>query len=142
MAKQRVAKPKAGGRWSVARFRAFIKSLLRAGTMRWAPKYDALKAAFVKRGVNPKTGKLAKLHKCNHCSKLFPMNAVKVDHIKPVVDPNVGFVSWDMYIDRMFCEVENLQVLCDPCHDFKTKTESKKQHHLPTTKAVRIRTRR
>jgi 5-methylcytosine-specific restriction endonuclease McrA len=141
MARSLKPKPKAGGRWTIARYRAFIKSLLRAGTMRWAPKYDALKAAYVKRGVNPKTGRMSKLHKCNSCCKLFPMNAVRVDHILPVVDPAVGFVSWDSYIERMFCEVENLQVLCNPCHDFKTKSESKKSRKAVHFKPVRFRTR-
>jgi hypothetical protein len=39
------------------------------------------------------------------------------------VDPKKGFVGWDVYIDRMFCEIENLQVLCKPCHKIKTDQE-------------------
>jgi len=46
-----------------------------------------------------------------------------VDHIKPVVDPAVGFTTWDDYIERMFCEADNLQVLCKACHDAKSEEE-------------------
>lgn len=50
---------------------------------------------------------------------------MQVDHIKPVVDPNTGFTSWDDFIERLYCEKENLQVLCTTCHDRKTLKEKK-----------------
>jgi len=135
-------RPKNGGQWTLARFRSFIKSLLRAGTMRWGPKYTAIKLAFVKRAVNPRTGKLCKLHRCAMCRQLFPQNAIKADHVLPVVDPKVGFVSWDEYINRMFCEVENFQALCGPCHDKKTKSDKMFSSYIPKNKALRDRKRR
>jgi hypothetical protein len=46
-----------------------------------------------------------------------------VDHINPIVDPIEGFITWDEYIDRMFCEKDNLQLLCGECHDKKTLAE-------------------
>jgi 5-methylcytosine-specific restriction endonuclease McrA len=56
----------------------------------------------------------------------FPAKDVQVDHIHPIIDPSVGFESWDETIDRMFCEKNNLQVLCtNPCH--KSKTAAEKQ---------------
>jgi hypothetical protein len=48
---------------------------------------------------------------------------VQVDHINPVVDPAKGFINWDIYIDRIFCEVDKLQVLCRSCHKEKTAEE-------------------
>ena len=48
---------------------------------------------------------------------------VHVDHIEPIVDPSVGFVSYDVLIERMFCEAPNLQVLCSECHTIKTDNE-------------------
>lgn len=46
-----------------------------------------------------------------------------VDHIAPIIDPQTGFVSWDETINRMFCEKDNLQLLCGSCHDKKTLAE-------------------
>jgi len=46
-----------------------------------------------------------------------------VDHINPVVDPAVGFVDWNTYINRMFLEEKGYQVLCHACHGIKTRDE-------------------
>ena len=116
-------KERNGGEWTEARFKSFVTSALRAASRRWPPKYKALKEAFVGRKVNAKTGKLAMHYKCAECKKLYVATDVQVDHIKPVVDPKKGFVSWDSFIDRIFCEIENLQVMCKPCHKIKTDQE-------------------
>lgn len=116
-------KKRNGGEWTDARFRSFVTSALRAASRRWPPKYKALKEAFVGRKLNAKTGKLAMHYTCAACKKLYVATDVQVDHIKPVVDPKKGFVSWDVYINRMFCEIEDLQVMCKPCHKVKTDSE-------------------
>jgi hypothetical protein len=51
------------------------------------------------------------------------VSGIYVDHIKPIIDPAVGFVSWDQTIERMFCELDNLQCICKDCHDVKTEIE-------------------
>lgn len=116
-------KKRNGGEWTEARFKSFVTSALRAASRRWPPKYKALKEAFAGRKVNAKTGKLAMHYTCAACKKLYVATDVQVDHIKPVVDPKKGFVSWDVYINRMFCEIEDLQVMCKPCHKIKTDQE-------------------
>ena len=112
-----------GGDWTDSKFKSFITSALRASSRRWPPKYKALKQAFVGRKVNVKTNKLAMHYLCVACEGEFVATDVQVDHIHPVVDPKTGFVSWDVYIDRMFCEIENLQVMCKTCHKVKTNQE-------------------
>jgi 5-methylcytosine-specific restriction endonuclease McrA len=111
------------GEWTEGRYRSFITSTLRSGMRRWPPKWKALKSAEVGRIVNKKTGKLAMHYICAGCNVPHPSKDVQVDHIEPVVNPTTGFVSWDVYIDRMFCEKSNLQVLCTTCHRVKTKEE-------------------
>lgn len=120
-------KTRNGGEWTEARFRSFVTSALRAASRRWPPKYQALKAAFVGKKVNAKTGKMAMHYKCAECKKHFVAVDVQVDHIDPVVDPKKGFVSWDVFIDRMFVEIEKLQVLCKPCHKIKTDEEKQQR---------------
>jgi 5-methylcytosine-specific restriction endonuclease McrA len=116
-------KPRNGGEWTEARFRSFVTSALRAASRRWPPKYKALKEAFVGRKVNAKTGKVAMHYECAECKKHFVAVDVQVDHIDPVVDPKKGFQTWDKFIERMFVEIEKLQVLCKPCHKIKTDQE-------------------
>lgn len=66
-----------------------------------------------------------KYYRCAITKKLFPKDAVKVDHILPVVCPEKGFTDWNSYIERLFCPVEGLQVISKKAHDAKTKGENK-----------------
>jgi hypothetical protein len=112
-----------GGKWTEARYRSFVTSTLRAGSRKWPPKYETLNAAKTEKKINKATGRLAQHYLCAMCEQEYTQKDVQVDHIKPVIDPKKGFVSWDTYIDRMFCEGKNLQVLCKVCHAEKTKLE-------------------
>ena len=111
--------------WTDGRKRSFIVSTLRAGNRRWPPRYETLNDAKTDKRINKKTGRLAQHYLCECCGLEFPAKDVQVDHILPVVDPAKGFISWDVYIERMFCDKDNLQVLCKTCHDAKTKIERK-----------------
>lgn len=113
--------------WTEGRKKAFITSTLRAGARRWPPKYEVLKEACVGTKLNAKTNRQAKHFTCNKCKKDYPSKEVQVDHIKPVVDPKIGFISWDVFIDRLFCEKKNLQVLCVTCHKVKSEKERVKR---------------
>lgn len=115
--------------WTEARYKSFIKSTLRQATRKWAPINEVLKEARVERGV----------YLCNGCKEHVPkttlnsetrkrVNNIHVDHIEPVV-PVTGWVSWDSCIERMFCEKENLQVLCGSCHKEVTDEENKQRKY-------------
>jgi len=110
--------------WTEGRRRAFITNALRAATRKWPPKYLTLNEAKTEKKKNVRTGRLAQHYLCNVCTGEFPAKEVQVDHIQPVVDPKTGFVNWDTFIDRLFCEKENLQVLCTTCHKLKTSEEN------------------
>jgi 5-methylcytosine-specific restriction endonuclease McrA len=118
-------KVRCGNQWTEARFTTFVKNLLRSGTRKWAPIQNALKKARTRRGYylcadcgeevtatikHPNTGRRTK-------------NAI-VDHINPVIDPKVGFTSWDDFVEGTFCEIDNLQVVCYACHKGKTDEET------------------
>jgi hypothetical protein len=112
-----------GGEWTVARYNSFVTSALRAASRRWPPKYQCLNDACVGPQINLKTGRMAKHYTCNECRCAYPAKDVQVDHVSAIIDPAVGFTSWDEKIDRLFCEKENLQVLCKPCHELKSNAE-------------------
>jgi 5-methylcytosine-specific restriction endonuclease McrA len=122
MARPSGPKTRCNGEWTEARYKNFIISLLRRGTSRWAPKQLVKKEARVSRGI----------YICAYCKEEVPTTIksgrkreqnIFVDHIEPIVDPNKGFTTWDEYVERMFCEKENLQLLCKACHDDKTAGE-------------------
>lgn len=113
--------------WTPARFKSFIISALRTATRRWPPKFKAMKEACIGRKTNKATNKLAYHYKCAHCKKLYVAKDIQVDHILPVVDTVNGFQGWDVFVNRMFCEKENLQVLCKPCHSIKTQMEKEER---------------
>jgi 5-methylcytosine-specific restriction endonuclease McrA len=62
---------------------------------------------------------------CNECTAVFPRKGVSADHVHPVVDPKVGFVDFNTYITRLFCERDGFQIICDECHNAKTAKERK-----------------
>jgi len=125
MARPRGELTRCGGRWTEARFRAFIENLLRSGTRKWGPVGDCEKAARTKRGY----------YRCAECKKEIPATKLTksdgkrkrtnnkfVDHIEPAV-PVTGWTDWNTYIERLFCEIDNLQLLCKSCHDSKSAEE-------------------
>lgn len=110
-----------GGVWTEGRFRGFITSALRGSMRRWPPKWETLRDARVGRKLNKKTGRKALHFRCASCRKEFPQNRVQVDH-KIAIGK---CLTWDEFIEKLFCEKDNLQVLCKVCHKKKTKKEQK-----------------
>lgn len=122
----RIGGPKTrnSGRWTEAQFTSFIKGNLRRVTSKWGPIQEVLREARTRRGF----------YMCNGCHNEVSKTTideesgkrvknVHVDHIIPVIDPDVGWVSWDSTINRMFSEKDNLQVLCYECHKIKSDDE-------------------
>lgn len=118
-----MAKKRNNGQWTEARYESFIKSALRRASVRWPPRYQTLKEAFVGKKVNKETGRQAMHYECAKCKEHFPAKQVEVNHKEPIV-PITGFDSWDGVISRMFCEKDKLEVLCKPCHKLITKEEN------------------
>lgn len=122
MARPSGPKTRCNAQWTEARFKSFVKGNLRSATRKWAPIQETAKAARRGRG----------LYECAECKEIKQkttieggkrVNNCNVDHINPAVDPAKGWEGWDVLIDRMFCEMDNLQVLCHACHLVKSNEE-------------------
>jgi 5-methylcytosine-specific restriction endonuclease McrA len=126
-----------GGAWTEGRYKGFITGVLRSGMRRWPPKWECLKSACTGQKVNKKTKRLAKHFRCNECKRDFPQKSVQVDHINPVGSCS----TWDEYIERLFCEADNLQVLCKPCHKKKTNSDNQTNRQRGRKRSASRRTR-
>jgi len=113
-------------KWTEGRRKGFLTSVIRGGFRRWPPKYLVLTSSCVGKKINKATGRIASHYLCAYCLGEFPNKEVQVDHINPVV-PSSGFTTWDDFINRLFCNEEQLQVLCKSCHAKKTKEENKQR---------------
>lgn len=109
--------------WTDGRFQGFVVSTLRAGMRRFPNKWQALSSSHCGSILNKKTNRVAKAYECASCHNLFQSKEVEVDHIMPVINPLKGFITWDDYIERLFCPLSNLQTLCKKCHKAKTAAE-------------------
>lgn len=72
-----------------------------------------------------------KRYVCADCGFPFTHKEVHVDHIETVVPLDIAQdeMTWDEYIDRLFCngDITKLQVLCRGCHEKKTNQEKKER---------------
>jgi 5-methylcytosine-specific restriction endonuclease McrA len=91
----------------------FAKGALRRASLMWGPINECRKLARRERGK----------YECNMCHELFGAKECHVDHRNPVVDIIKGWESWDVFIARLFCDVENLDLLCKNCHESKSAME-------------------
>ena len=73
---------------------------------------------------------------CEVCGNWVPSSQIAIDHIDPVVPPEgfpVHFDMWDritLFLKRLWCDKSNLQRICDPCHNSKTKAERVARYHI------------
>lgn len=113
----RVERTRADGTWTESSFWQFIRSGLRLMSKRWPPLYTCLKQA--RRPYYGYNKKQKWEYQCASCSKWFGRKLVQVDHLN-----ECGTLkSYDdaaLFIERLFCETDELQIMCIPCHNRKT----------------------
>lgn len=118
--KTNTPKTRNAGTMTESAFWSFIRSALRQKSRWWKPIGQAKDAA--KRKYKGPNKRQKWEYQCAECSNWFPNTEINVDHRIPAgtlrcANDLPGFV------ERLFCEVDNLQVLCTTCHDKKTQNE-------------------
>ena len=116
-ARKIVLKTRNSGTMTESAFWSFIRSALRQKSRWWKPISEC-KAAGKRRYAGPNKRQKFE-YECFECKGFFPDKTIAIDHIEPAgslnnADDLPGFVS------RLFCEIDNLQILCKSCHDAKT----------------------
>jgi 5-methylcytosine-specific restriction endonuclease McrA len=71
-----------------------------------------------------------KMFLCAYCPNAFKKSEIQIDHIIPIVPFGESklSLSLDYYAERIFCEPNNLQPLCKPCHLIKSNQEKNKRY--------------
>ena len=117
----KAVKTRNSGTMTESAFLSFIRSDLRQKSRWWKPISECkLKAKSKYKGPN-KRQKFE--YQCKKCKQWFAEKNINVDHIKPAGSLNCA-EDLPGFVNRLFCEIDNLQVLCEPCHNVKTKQDS------------------
>jgi len=115
----RAEKTRAGGTWTEARYFGFIRSTLRRATMKYPVKQHVLMANRIKNdGRFDKRTKF--IYTCEICKGEFKGKEIEVDHIKPAGSLKC-YEDLAGFVERLFCEADNLRVICKECHAKVTK---------------------
>jgi len=118
----KTVKPRNAGTMTESAFWSFIRSGLRQKSRWWKPITECKLAA--KRAYKGTNKRQKFEYQCNQCKSWFPEKQINVDHIEPAGSLNCA-ADLPGFVERLFCEQDNLQVLCEACHDIKTKNEKK-----------------
>jgi 5-methylcytosine-specific restriction endonuclease McrA len=122
--KSRVVKTRNAGTMTESGFWSFIRSALRQKSRWWKPITQCKLEA--KRAYNGPLKRQKFEYQCNHCKEWFPEKKINVDHIQPAGSLNCG-ADLAPFVQRLFCEIDNLQCLCEDCHNVKTQLEKTKK---------------
>ena len=118
--KPRVARTRNAGTMTEAAFWSMIRSALRQKSRWWKPIAECKKLA---RRISKSKNKRQKWeYQCKKCKKWYKSDQVNVDHIEQAGSLRT-YDDLPKFVETLFCEQENLQVLCKSCHDEKTKLE-------------------
>lgn len=119
MAKKKVKNPKvprnrAGGEWTESQYWLFIRNALRTASYKKYPPIVRQALERVRRPSQSENKRLKWEFQCAACEFWYPRKLVRVDHIYPV-GSLLCYEDAPAYIARLFCEPEDLRILCVDC---------------------------
>ena len=125
------------------RERGLLKGALRRTFARSDLRNKALNNSIIANHTDPSRPRVKTWVKCAECGKPEAKSYAVVDHITPVIPIDSSFedMSLDAVVDRLWCELDLLQVLCDTCHTAKTKAENKQRREIKNGKRSKVNKR-
>ena len=105
--------------------RNLLKGAIRRVFSRSELRMKIINRSYVKHH-DPTRPRVTKWSRCEVCQELSPKYKMAVDHKDPVipVSTSLELMTWDELVNRIWCAEDNLQAICEPCHDKKSKQES------------------
>lgn len=117
-------KTRCNGTMTEAQYLSWIRSALRSKSLKWPPRAKAIELA---RRPYKGPNKLQKWEvQCALCKQWWKLKEVEVDHypIEAGSIPNVQAIG--EFCNNLYCETDNLRVLCIECHATHTFTQKHK----------------
>ena len=103
-----------------------IRTGLRQSFIRSKYRAEFMRTKRVETVQYKKNGDVAKRpmvrFQCVECSCMFAGDKINVDHIKKV-GSFLDIMDIENFFFRIWCDFDNLQILCIECHTLKTKRE-------------------
>lgn len=128
--KSKVLKTKNHGTFTEAQFFNWLRQKLRRASLVWKPISECKKRAKIPYSGDNKRRKVS--YVCESCKGEFDSKSVSVDHKLPIGSLQ-NYSDLPQFVERLFCEIENLQLLCSDCHSVKTKLDNSKLKENDTT---------
>ena len=113
--------------------KSWLTHQLRRLSLKWPPRNNLKKnnrrEYYKIRKDGTKFKKPNYEYQCNSCEKWFPDSKIQVDHVIPIMNSNTETFTEEQFYSHfilgLFCYEDNLQLLCEECHNIKTETEKK-----------------
>lgn len=106
-------------------FLSFLRSALRRQSMYWKPIQEIKK--LNRRPYEGENVRQKWEYQCSICKDWYCSKEIEVDHAKPV-GSLLSLDDLKDFVNNLFCEIDNLRILCKNCHSQVTKTQKQKSN--------------
>lgn len=112
--------------------RALLKAAIRRVFSRSELRLSVLKSAITTRIKDENRTRVKTWYVCFQCYKPFAGYEMQIDHVIPIVRVNETLqeLDFNILVDRIWCDKDNLQAICLTCHKQKSKLENTERRRI------------
>lgn len=112
--------------------RGLLKGAIRRVFSRSMLRQRVIQMSVIKGHVDRTRPRVKTWCKCAICGNADAKTNMQVDHREPVVpvDKSLTEISWDDLVNNLWCDIKNLDAVCEACHNLKTKGENAERRRL------------